>query len=303
MQSEFHDERVALLALLQTRPQRISWSKITEQIIDAGSATDVWNRLVPPTLTPPPNGSDPIDAAEQTISAWGEQGLRFVTFLDADYPAPLRGIHEAPPFLFIDGKSEPDDSAVAVVGSRKSSERGLAFARDVASALVGEGITVTAGLALGIDTAAHEAALHAGGRTVAVLPTGISQVYPKENQGLKARISETGLVISQFFPDAPPQKHTFLMRNATMSGYSRATVVVEAGEHSGARAQARMATEHGRPVILRRDVVDHNAWGKELADQPGVTIADTADDVVTTILGLIRSQELIDSTLRSLVEL
>src|ERR1700744_4410475 len=98
-------------------------------------------------------------------------------------------------------------------------------------------VTVVSGLARGIDTAAHRAALDAGGRTVAVIGTGIGRVYPAENRGLQNEIADRGLLISQFWPDAPPQKHTFLMRNATMSGYGLATVVVEAGEHSGARAQ------------------------------------------------------------------
>lgn len=303
MQRASHDERVALVALLQTRPGELSWSKITERLVDSGSAADVWNQLVQPTLTSVPGERDPLTVADQTISSWDGQGLHLVTLLDADYPEALRGVQEAPPFLFTHGKLDPHDTAVAVVGSRRASEAGLAFAGELAAKLADSGLTVTAGLARGIDTAAHKAALSAGGRTVAVLPNGITTVYPRENHNLKAEIGENGLLISQFFPDASPQKHTFLMRNATMSGYSLATVVVEAGEHSGSRAQARMANAHGRPVIITRHVVDGSEWGRDLSRSPGVWIADSPDDVIGIVHSLIRGDDLTDSTLRQLVEL
>ena len=150
------------------------------------------------------------------------------------------------------------------MGSRQATDRGLAIAAGVARELVSRGVTVVAGLALGIDSAAHRAALADGGRTVAVIGTGINRVYPAENQDLQAEIGSRDLLLSQFWPDAPPQKQNFLMSNATMSGYGLATVVVEAGEHSGARAQARMALEHGRPVILTDLVADRNEWAQAL---------------------------------------
>jgi len=100
---------------------------------------------------------------------------------------------------------------------------------------------------------------------------------------LQEAIADTGLVLSQFWPDAPPQKHSFLMRNATMSGYGLATVVVEAGENSGARSQARMAVEHGRQVILCQQVVEQNDWARSLVDRPGVHVADSAASVVAAV--------------------
>jgi DNA processing protein len=144
-------------------------------------------------------------------------------------------------------------------------------------------VTVVAGLAAGIDTAAHRAALDSGGRTVAVIGTGINKTYPAANRDLHGEIAQRGLLLSQFWPDAPAHKHTFLMRNATMSGYGQATIVVEAGEQSGARAQARMAIGHGRPVILTDAVVDRNEWAKALIGRPGVY---TAGDL-KSLLGLI----------------
>jgi DNA processing protein len=157
------------------------------------------------------------------------------------------------------------------------------MAAQVARELTAQKITVVSGLARGIDTAALVATLGAGGRPVAVIGTGISRTYPAENRDLQQEIARRGLVLSQFWPDAPPQKHTFLMRNATMSGYGLATVVVEAGEKSGARAQARMAVEHGRQVILTDQVVVRNEWAQALLGRPGVHVASSVDVVLEIV--------------------
>jgi DNA processing protein len=175
------------------------------------------------------------------------------------------------------------------------------MAGGIARALAGQGVTVIAGLALGIDTAAHRAALVAGGRTVAIIGTGINRVYPAENRALYEEIAARGLLLSQFWPDAPAQRHTFLMRNATMSGYGLATVVVEAGEHSGARAQARIAVEHGRPVILTDLVVQRNEWARSLVTRPGVHVADSLDTVTATVGKLIADSAAMDAALRQVV--
>ena len=144
---------------------------------------------------------------------------------------------------------------------------------------------------------AHRAALDAGGRTVAVIATGIGRVYPAENRSLQEEIASRGLVLSQFWPDAPPQKHAFLMRNATMSGYGLATVVVEAGEMSGARSQARVAVEHGRQVILTDRVVDANEWAQNLVGRPGVHVAGS----VAAVLDVVEQVEAMWRELRRLV--
>lgn len=157
------------------------------------------------------------------------------------------------------------------------------MAANLAWALTSRRVTVVSGLARGIDTAAHRAALDADGRTVAVIGTGIGRVYPAENRGLQDEIADRGLVLSQFWPDAPPRKHTFLMRNAVMSGYGLAATVIEAGETSGARALARMAVEHGRQVILVDQVVVKNQWAQRLAGRPGVHVASSVDDVMRIV--------------------
>ena len=163
----------------------------------------------------------------------------------------------------------------------------MGIATAIATRLVAAGVSVLSGLADGVDGAAHRAALAADGRTVAVIGSGIARYYPAKNEPLQREIARRGLVLSQFWPDAPPQRHNFLMRNAVMSGLGRCTIVVQAAETSGARAQARMAVEHGRPVILLRQVVESNNWAKQLMGRPGVHEATSPDDVmahVSTIL-------------------
>lgn len=163
------------------------------------------------------------------MKAWRARGYRLISILDEEYPAELRGIHQTPPVIFTLGHVMAEDPAVAIVGSRQASPWGIDAAGSVARALTARGMTVVSELARGIDTAAHRAALDAGGRTVAVIGTGISQAYPPENRALQDEIARCGLVLSQFRPGARPDRRSFPIRNATMSGYGLATVVVEAG--------------------------------------------------------------------------
>jgi DNA processing protein len=220
--------------------------------------------------------------------------------LDKEFPQRLLDIIETPPFLFAQGRVDLDDPGMSVVGSRKASPRGIEMATGIAKYLVRHGLTVISGLAMGIDTAAHTAALGDGGRTVAFIATGCNLHYPAKNRALQDAIADHGLVLSQFWPDAPPQKHNFLMRNALMSGYGLATIVVEAGETSGARAQARMAVEHGRPVILTDIVVERNEWARALMQRPGVHMVSGLQDL-GPIVDEIRSEpQRTDQALRQL---
>ena len=282
------DERAALVALLRERPGRRGRAEITASVLQAGSAVSVWQRMVSPVLVNAPGEADLLDAAAAQIADWADQGWRVLTILDEDYPARLRAIHQAPPVLFARGTVTRDDVAVSVVGSRQASPRGLDIAARVARELVARGVTVLGGLAAGIDAAAHRAALGAGGRTVGVIGTGIDRAYPAPNRELQDQIAGCGLVLSQFWPGAPPHRHNFAMRNATMSGYGLATVVVEAGERSGSRIQARIAVEHGRPVILTSLVVAGNDWARALMGRPGVHVAGHLQgvlDVVDQLIG------------------
>ena len=298
---DHQSESAALVALLRAKPQGLAWSDVTTLIRQDGNVEALLDELDPIGLFATPSQIANREHAVADVAAWEAQGLQFLTILDDRYPPPVREIHQAPPFLFARGQLLLHDPAVSVVGSRNASERGLTMARDIAASLTEMNLTVIAGLALGIDAAAHRSALDAGGRTVAVIGTGINRQYPAASRDLHLEIAERGLLLSQFWPDAPPQRHNFLMRNATMSGYGVATVVVEAGEYSGTRAQARMAVEHGRPVVLMESVVRATDWGKSLVGRPGVRVASSVSDVTSTISEVQSMTERIDRALDSLV--
>jgi DNA processing protein len=267
-----NQEHAALVALLRMRPNKLTWRKLTEEVLQTGSAQAVWMNYNPEQLIPSPDAEFALSRAARDLAHWESIGLRFISVLETDFPQRLLDIVETPPFLIAQGAVKAADPGLSVVGSRKASQRGLEMATNTAKFLVGEGLTVISGMATGIDTAAHTAALEAGARTVAFIGTGSLLTYPPANRDLHKEIIDNGLVLSQFWPDAPVQKQNFLMRNALMSGYGLATIVIEAGETSGARAQARMAVEHGRPVILMDAVVATNTWAQALAKRPGVDV-------------------------------
>jgi DNA processing protein len=141
---------------------------------------------------------------------------------------------------------------------------------------------VASGLAAGIDAAAHTATLDAGGRTLAVIGTGVDRVYPAAHTLLQRTIAERGAVISRFWPDHGPSRQSFRLRNGVMSGLTCVTVIVEASPTSGTRVQARLALAHGRPVCLVTNLLVQR-WAQELAERPNVHICDTADEVTAVI--------------------
>ncbi|HEY3702951.1 MAG TPA: DNA-processing protein DprA, partial [Acidimicrobiales bacterium] len=210
--------------------------------------------------------------------------LGVVTVLDDDYPANLAQVFNRPPFLFLRGQLLPhDERSVAIVGTREPSDDGRTTTRDLAAALAEAGVTVVSGLARGLDTDAHTAALAAGGRTIAVLGSGIRHIYPPENTDLALRIGGSGAVVSQFWPDAPPSRTSFPRRNVVTSGIALSTVVVEAAATSGARMQARLAREHGRPVFLVESLVRSEPWASALVDQGGATVVRAAGDLLAAV--------------------
>ena len=204
---------------------------------------------------------------------------RLVTVLDrAEYPSNLRVIPSPPPFLFYRGELRRDDArSVAVVGTRQASEEGLVRARRLAEKLTADGVTVISGLARGIDTEAHTATLDAGGRTIAVVGTGILRTYPKENAALADRIADAGAVVSQFWPDAPPTRYSFPMRNAVMSGISQGSAVIEASATSGAKMQARIALEQGKRAFLMASLVTREEWAQRYLERGAIEVHEVDD--------------------------
>ena len=199
---------------------------------------------------------------------------RLLTPLDPAYPANLLALPHPPP-LFCRGRPRPDDvRSVAVVGTRSPSPEGLRQACHLAGRLARDDVTVVSGLARGIDTAAHEVCLAAGGRSIAVLGCGLGHVYPPENAGLADRIATHGAVVSQLSPDSPPSAGALRRRNGVIAGIARLTVVVEAGPTSGARIAARLALARGRPVLLPASLVARQEWARGLLTTPGAHAID-----------------------------
>lgn len=276
-------ERAALVALLRCTPSEKGQRDLVQRITEEGSALALLReRLGPGSLFGDPV-EDALSEAARAIDAWEREGIIVLTMGDECYPHRLSDVFDRPPLLFARGECLAEDQGIAVVGSRSVSEHGRRVAGELAERLVERGLSVVSGLAAGVDTVAHRAAIRAGGRTVAVIGTGIKRAYPPENRDLHREIAEHGVVLSQFWPEKEPDKFTFPRRNGTMSGYSLATIIVEAGERSGTRIQARKAVEHGRPVILMHPVVDRTDWGRETAGMPDVHVARDVDEAMSIV--------------------
>ena len=178
------------------------------------------------------------------------QGVIILTWEDDQYPARLRQVDQPPPVLYLRGDFlDEDHFAVAVVGTRRVTPYGRQVADELGGFLARHGITVVSGLARGVDAIAHDAALKAGGRTIAVLGSGVDHIYPPEHRALAERIVKSGALASDYAPGTPPDGVNFPPRNRIISGLSQATVVVEAGEKSGALITATFAAEQGREVF------------------------------------------------------
>lgn len=187
---------------------------------------------------------------ERELAAVQAAGFRLLTWEDPEYPAHLLEIASPPVVLYCLGTVERSDrQAVALVGTRLPTPYGQAVARDLATALAVHGVSVVSGLARGIDSIAHRAALDAGGRTLAVLGSGLDQIYPSEHRGLAVEIAAQGAVLTEFHPGTRPEAQNFPARNRIVAGLARAVVVVEAGEASGALITADLAAEQGRDVF------------------------------------------------------
>ena len=204
---------------------------------------------------------------------------------DAGYPANLREISTPPERLYVRGTMTEDDAlAVAIVGSRTATSYGLAVAERLAAELAGRGITVVSGLARGIDSAAHRGALRVGGRTLAVLGSGVDVIYPPENRRLAREIEGHGALISQFAPGTRPLAGHFPARNRVIAGLSLGVVVVEAAERSGALITAGLAGELGREVMaVPGPVTSLQSVGAHRLIQDGAALVMSGEDVISQL--------------------
>src|SRR5438874_3259706 len=205
---------------------------------------------------------------------------------DVRYPVLLRNIPDPPPLLYVDGQVEPVDvQAVAIVGSRHATLYGIRIARTLAEELSRLGFTVVSGMARGIDRVAHEGALAAGGRTLAVLGCGLDVAYPPDHTQLRAQVAEAGALLTEFPLGSPPLAAHFPRRNRILSGLSLGVVVVEAAEGSGSLITAKLAAEQGREVFAVPGPIDApTSRGTHGLLKQGAKLTETVDDILDELL-------------------
>ena len=233
--------------------------------------------------------AEAISNSENTVDLNGELkriaefGCQILTQADEAYPASLREIYDPPIVLYVKGElSTKDKNAVAMVGSRQTTHYGIETARKLAYQLAYVGVTVVSGGARGIDTAAHQGALAAKGRTVCVLGTGINIVFPPENKELFARIAANGAIITQFPFNRNGDRQSFAIRNRIVAGMTLGSVVVEADLHSGALITANFATEYGRQVFAVPGRIDSpRSKGCHDLIKKGAKLCEGAEDILS----------------------
>ena len=227
--------------------------------------------------------------AETTLAIASRRGLHLLVARTPDYPERLWEIHDPPIVLWTKGTVPIRSRSVAIVGSRRSTPTGLMVARQLGGDLAAAGWTVVSGMALGVDGAAHEAALDANGETIAVLGCGADIVYPREHRALAARIVARGRILSEFPPGAAPKPWHFPLRNRIISGLVSAVVVVEAGEKSGSLITARLAMEQGRDVLaVPGSAASGRYRGSHALIRDGARLVETVDDVLDELEGVSR---------------
>lgn len=227
----------------------------------------------------------PRPSAAAELAGLAARGASLIVHGEAAYPRQLAAIGDAPPLLTVEGDpallSQP---AIALIGARNASGNGRSLAHALAKSLAGQGLVVVSGLARGIDTAAHEGALAAGGATVAVIAAGIDIAYPSENGELMARIAATGAVVTERPLAAVPQARHFPRRNRLISGLSLGVVVIEAAPQSGSLITARLAAEQGREVMaVPGSPLDPRHRGTNQLLRDGATLVETADDILQAL--------------------
>lgn len=229
----------------------------------------------------------PTRRVELQLERLALDGFGALTFWSADYPEPLRRIPDPPVLLFVHGNPPRSwERAVAVVGTRRPSAYGRRVAEHLSAELVREGMTVVSGLARGVDTVAHEAALAAGGLTAALLGCGIDVIYPPENRNLFRRIGEHGVLLSEHPPGILPDGPHFPRRNRLISGLCRGVVVVEAGLRSGALITADFALEHNREVFaVPGSLYAPQSAGPHALIQQGAKLVTGVDDILEELTG------------------
>ncbi len=222
-----------------------------------------------------------------------QRGVHVVPLDDPEYPAALKEIHDPPSLLYMKGQYRPSDQlAIALVGARRSTPYGCRIAERLAGSLARVGLTVVSGLARGIDAAAHRGALKAGGRTIAVLGNGLSEIYPPEHAALADEVAGAGVLLSEMPMEQRPLAGLFPQRNRLISGLCLGVVVVEAALRSGSLSTARHAMEQDREVFAVPGPVDmHTSRGCHALIRDGARLVETVEDILEELGPLVREVE------------
>ena len=261
------DRFVSPREILRTSPAILTEAGISARIAQEITAFDQWKEV------------------EAELEQLARLNACLVTQTDAEYPERLRQIHDPPPFLYTRGRfTSQDDLAIAIVGARTASPYGRKMAQELAHELAGCGVCVVSGLARGIDSEAHQAVLEAGGRTIAVLGSGLDVVYPREHIALAEQIAESGAVVSEFSFGSQPEAGNFPYRNRVISGISLGTVVVEATEKSGSLITAQCALDQNREVFaVPGPVTASRSRGPHRLIKDGAKLVESIDDILSEI--------------------
>ncbi len=253
--------------ILRISPAMLTEAGINARIAQEIAAFDQWKEV------------------EAELEQLARLNARLVTQTDTEYPERLRQIHDPPPFLYILGCfASQDDLAIAIVGARTASTYGRKIARELAHELAGCGVCVVSGLARGIDSEAHQASLEAGGRTIAVLGSGLDVMYPREHIALAEQIAKSGAVVSEFSFGSRPEAGNFPYRNRVISGISLGTVVVEATEKSGSLITAQCALDQNREVFaVPGSVTASRSRGPHRLIKDGAKLVESIDDILSEI--------------------
>jgi len=285
---------VALNLVLAEQPSRIKkvFERFTnlpdafrspqEELLSIGLDEDEAGELSSPEI---------FDRAQKEIDRGRKKGYSLLTLEDVEYPAYLREIFDPPGVLYCAGDLEAlQGPAVAIVGTRRPSPYGRAVAEKLAEDLASRGVVIVSGLALGIDSIAHWGALK-GGRTVAVLGSGLDNIYPRQNRKLFQKIAENGAVVSEFPLDAPPFAAHFPRRNRIISGLVQAVIVVEAAAKSGSLITARMALEQNREVMaVPGNVTSDMSKGTNGLIKTGAKLVEGWEDVAEELPSPLREK-------------
>jgi len=225
------------------------------------------------------------DKVKVELEFLSKNDINIITYQDELYPVKLMNIYDRPPFLYVRGNLNKNDTNIAIVGSRLASTYGKYTTERISRELALKGLTIVSGMARGIDSVAHRGALTAHGRTIAVLGSGLDVIYPPENKKLYADIIQNGAVISEFPLGTPPRSANFPTRNRIISGMSYGVVIVEAGEKSGSLITARLALEQGREVFAVPGSIDAaGSRGTNKLIKQGAKLIENTDDILEEIL-------------------